>query len=115
MPPPAPFLKIIVVGTPKTGNTWVKHLLADVYNLPIVDFGPEFSVAEAEAAGSDWISHQHYLPRHALVSWAKAKNVIFVSVVRHPADVLISLWHHVRKQPNQSKASVVKGAPIPPP
>ena len=22
-------LKIVVVGTPKTGNTWVKHLLAE--------------------------------------------------------------------------------------
>jgi hypothetical protein len=90
-------LKILVVGTPKTGNTWLKHVLADVYDLPIVRLGSVFDPKEADAAGSNWICHQHYLPKQSLLSWAKANHTLFVSVVRHPADVLISLWHHSKQ------------------
>jgi len=91
-------LKIIVVGTPKTGNTWVKHLLADVYDLPLVKLKPDFDRAEAEAAGARWISHQHYLPNHNLLNWGAANNVLFVSIVRHPGDILVSLWHHMQSR-----------------
>lgn len=89
-------LKIIVVGTPKTGNTWVKHLLAEAYGLTPVRLKPEFDPTEARAAGPRWISHQHFLPSHELLTWGAANDVVFVSVVRHPGDVLVSLWHHMR-------------------
>jgi len=95
-------LKILIVGTPKTGNTWVKHLLADLYNLPIVKLKPEFNADEAAAAGPNWISHQHYLPKQALLTWAKANGVIFITAIRHPADVLISLWHHIQRRKGQN-------------
>ncbi len=93
-------LKIIVVGTPKTGNTWVKHLLAETYGLTPVRLSPEFDPAEFEAAGPRWISHQHFLPQHDLLAWGAANNVVFVSVVRHPGDVLVSLWHHMQNRRN---------------
>ena len=104
-------MKIIVVGTPKTGNTWVKHLLADLYNLPIVTLKPEFDTEEAAAAGASWISHQHYLPKQALLSWAKTNGVIFISAIRHPADVLISLWFHIQKRKGKN-AEVKQAASI---
>lgn len=91
-------LKIVVVGTPKTGNTWVKHLLAEAYDLPLVRLKPDFDVAEARAAGNRWISHQHYLPSEKLLAWGAAEGVVFVCPVRHPGDVLVSLWHHVRNR-----------------
>lgn len=72
-------------------------MLADVYELPIIRLGPEFDPKEADAAGSAWICHQHYLPKRGLLSWAEANEATFVRVVRHPADVLISLWHHSRQ------------------
>jgi len=98
-------LKIVVVGTPKTGNTWVKHLLADVYDLPLVKLKPEFDRAEAEAAGPRWVAHQHYLPKQSLLDWGAANNVAFVSVVRHPGDVLISLWHHMQQRRSHSTSN----------
>lgn len=104
-------LKIIIVGTPKTGNTWVKHLLGDLYNLPIVTLKPEFDADEAAAAGPNWISHQHYLPKQALLTWAKANSVIFITAIRHPADVLISLWHHIQKHKGKN-ADIQQGASI---
>ena len=104
-------MKIIIVGTPKTGNTWVKHLLADLYNLPIVNLKPEFDAEEAAAAGLNWISHQHYLPKQALLTWAKANGVIFITAIRHPADVLISLWHHIQKRKGKN-ADIHQGASV---
>ncbi len=104
-------MKIIIVGTPKTGNTWVKHLLGDLYNLPIVTLKPDFDADEAAAAGPNWISHQHYLPKQALLNWAKANGVIFITAIRHPADVLISLWHHIQKRKGKN-ADIRQGASI---
>lgn len=98
-------LKIVVVGTPKTGNTWVKHLLAETYDLPLVRLKPEFDLAEVEAAGPRWISHQHFLPSAELLAWGAAQEVVFVCPVRHPGDVLVSLWHHVRNRPAPEKYS----------
>ena len=97
-------LKIVVVGTPKTGNTWVKHLLSVVYDLPVIPLGLHFSADEAQAAGPRWISHQHFLPTQDLVTWGSANNVVFLTAIRHPGDVLISLWHHVRNQKVQVSA-----------
>ena len=100
--PKAETLKIVVVGTPKTGNTWVKHLLAETYGLPLVRLKPEFDPTEAEAAGSRWISHQHFLPSQDLLAWGATQHVVFVCPVRHPGDVLVSLWHHVRNRPDRA-------------
>lgn len=106
-------LKIIVVGTPKTGNTWLKHLLA-VYDLPIIALGLCFSPEEATAAGTRWIAHQHFLPTQDLVTWGLENQVVFITAIRHPGDVLVSLWHHVREQkapastPNASYAAVMR-------
>ena len=104
-------VKIIIVGTPKTGNTWFKHLLADLYNLPVVTLKPEFDADEAAAAGPNWVSHQHYLPKQALLTWAKANGVIFITAIRHPADVLISLWHHIQKRKGKN-AEIKQAASI---
>ena len=98
-------LKVVVVGTPKTGNTWVKHLLAEIYGLPPIRLGTQFSLAEMESAGPRWIAHQHFLPTQDLVDWGLENNVAFLSVIRHPGDVLVSLWHHVRHQKQGANAT----------
>lgn len=107
--PKADTLKIVVVGTPKTGNTWVKHLLAETYGLPPIKLKPEFDAAELEAAGPRWVSHQHFLPKRELVEWGAAHRVVFVSVIRHPGDALVSLWHHVQNL--REKESLVDSDP----
>ena len=91
-------LKILIVGTPKTGNTWLKYLCAAIYDLPMVRLGTVFSVAEAELAGPRWVAHQHLLPTQELIDWGLHNHVVFLSAVRHPGDVLASLWHHIRNK-----------------
>jgi hypothetical protein len=87
-------MKILVVSTPKTGNTWVKNLLGAVYGLPVREVPERFDEAELDRLGPRWVSQQHYYPTHRLLTWASARDVAFVTTVRHPADVFVSLYHY---------------------
>lgn len=98
-------LRIMIVSTPKTGNTWLKSLLSHIYRLPIVQLGTSFSPAEMEALGPRWVAHQHYVPQGALVASAEKEDVKFVTTVRHPGDVLVSMFHHVRNFTDRPGAS----------
>ena len=88
-------LKIMIVSTPKTGNTWLQHLLAAIYDLPTVKLGFPFGPAAASALGERWIMHQHYAPEPVLLDWPKQNGVVLITTIRHPGDVLLSLYHHV--------------------
>lgn len=88
-------LKIAIVSTPKTGNTWLKLLLSEIYGLPMISLPPALSPNGWEDFGARWVSHQHYLPDPALLAWGKKQGVVFVTSVRHPADVLVSLRHYL--------------------
>lgn len=89
-------LKILIVSTPKTGNTWLRNLLAAAYGLPMVELSTAFDPAEAEGHGARWIAHQHFYPEPALLSWAEQHGVVLLTTTRHPGDVLISLYHYVQ-------------------
>ncbi|MEP7071570.1 MAG: sulfotransferase domain-containing protein [Verrucomicrobiota bacterium] len=98
--PPAN-LKILVVSTPKTGNTWLKYLLATIYDLPMVDFPmPEFwrdfDPDRYDKLGPRWIAHQHFPPRESFIRWAKEQGVILITTVRHPGDCLVSMYFYVQ-------------------
>ncbi len=89
-------LKILIVSTPKTGNTWVKRLLANVYDLPIVKAGMKFDPAEIENLGPRWITHQHYRARADVIDCGQRNNIVLVTTIRHPCDALVSKFHHVK-------------------
>lgn len=44
--------------------------------------------------GHRWIAHQHFGPEPALLAWASENGVHLVTTVRHPGDVLVSLYHY---------------------
>jgi hypothetical protein len=94
-------LKILIVSTPRTGNTWIKYCLSLIYDLPVVDFSPPefwrpFDAHPYDQLGRRWIAHQHLLPFESLVRWARDRGVVLITTIRHPADTLVSLYHYVR-------------------
>ena len=97
-------MRILVVSTPKTGNMWVRTLLARLYGLPILELPSAFSPEKENNLGKRWIAHGHYLPSCKLLEWAKRNQVILVTVIRHPADALVSLQRYI--QAYQDDASV---------
>lgn len=105
-------LKIMIVSTPKTGNTWIKHLLGQIYDLPLVDVGMIFDPVEIESLGPRWITHQHYGARADVIDCGQRNNVIFVTTVRHPCDALVSKFHHVRNFAQERVFADVDRSPI---
>ena len=95
--------RILIAATEKTGNTWLKYLLAHVYELPTPYISQDFSEAEADALGNRWVTHQHFLPERPLLDWAAKTQAHLVTMIRHPADILVSLYHYCCNYPDHYK------------
>lgn len=91
-------LRILIVSTPKSGNTWLKLLLGEIYELPAVELPDHPRDIRLEALPSSWIAQQHYWFERPTKEWLEAHGVIVLTTVRHPADVFVSLWHHVQRE-----------------
>src|SRR5262245_53411084 len=87
-------LRLAVVSTPRSGNTWIRKLIADGYGLP--------EVALHTLEEHDW----RQLPRECAlqIHWRREPQFLarlaehgfrVLTVARHPLDVLISILHFV--------------------
>lgn len=104
-------LKIMIVGAPKAGNVWLKHLLSDLYNLPMVDVSGLIDPRTA-LTGSKFITHQHILPRRDFLGWGERDQVSFITMSRHPGDLFLSLFHYIQNYGEQwQKAGTFGSAP----
>jgi hypothetical protein len=93
-------LKILIVSTPKTGNTWLRNLLAAIYDAPMREPPANVDLAALDDLGSRWVAHQHYFPFPDLVTWAQTRNVVTITLSRHPGDILVSLAHYIHNYTN---------------
>lgn len=92
-------LKILIASAPKTGNTWVRTILAELFELPVVFLDLPFSRAQADALGPRWVMHQHFCPTPEVLRWIREAGVQVLTPLRHPADMLVSHYHFVRNYP----------------
>jgi len=90
-------LRILILSTPKTGNTWLSRLLASVYDLPQVGLVTPFDPQQARWLGNRWILFHHLRPSAEILEWIEEIEPVLVTAVRHPADVLVSLYYHLRE------------------
>jgi Sulfotransferase domain len=95
--------RILIAATEKTGNTWLKYLLAHTYELPTPYISQDFSETEADSLGNRWVTHQHFLPERPLLNWAARTQTHLVTMIRHPADILVSLYHYCCNYPDHYK------------
>ena len=95
-------MRIAVVSTPRSGNTWFRMLLARLYNLE------ERAIHTPDAI--DWNDlptncslqiHWHKTPEfQALCS---AHDFRVVTIARHPIDVLVSVLHFAPHEPQTAQ------------
>jgi hypothetical protein len=85
-------LRLALIGTPRSGNTWLRHLLAKLYAAA------ELAVhAPAEIAWSalprDCVLQMHEHRTLAMQNKLTKHGFRVVVLARHPLDVLISILH----------------------
>ena len=95
--------RILIASTEKTGNTWLKLLLSQMYDLPTPHLEPNFSESAAEILGPRWVAHQHFFAEKRLLRWAAANRTWLLTTVRHPADLLVWLYHYCCHYPELYK------------
>lgn len=97
-------MRIIVAGPPKTGNVWIKALLARTYQLTILSppdiprniYELALWVAE-DRFPPDSIFHQHFYPSEILFATCSQVRCHLVTILRNPYDTFVSLYHYIQR------------------
>src|SRR5436305_300595 len=96
--PPAAGPRLAVIGTPRSGNTWLRRLLGTAYAVP--------ELAAHTPAEVDWGAlpagcalQLHWRPTASLLAQLAAHRFTVVALCRHPLDVLVSVLHFCRHEP----------------
>jgi hypothetical protein len=90
-------LKIVILSTPKTGNTWLRWLLHYTYRMfEIVELPLEWAPGCTDDFPPRWVTHQHLFPSESLVRWLVESRIVVLTTIRHPADTFLSYFHYVK-------------------
>ncbi|MBS3735245.1 MAG: sulfotransferase domain-containing protein [Phycisphaerae bacterium] len=90
---PPPDLRIMIGASPRTGNNWLSHLLTETYGLTrVFDIGGA-SRLPLVRPDAPFVLYQHILPTRFVLDWGRRTGVMFVTMVRNPADVFLSFYH----------------------
>jgi hypothetical protein len=103
-------VRIIVAGPPKTGNVWIEKILSHLYELEILDpppipdlrlyddgnFDALKSLVDSGVYKDNSIFHQHFWPDDELFRALKKISPHFVTIIRNPYDIFVSIYHYVQ-------------------
>lgn len=87
------YRKIIIVGYPKSGNTWITRLVAELINCPIKGLLYRDYVNEIAVEGLERLSkYECFKSHHQLheLNNEDINNVKIIYVIRDPRDILLS-------------------------
>ncbi|MFQ5575927.1 MAG: sulfotransferase domain-containing protein [Anaerolineae bacterium] len=99
-------MRIIVAGPPKTGNIWVKHILAEVYGLknltphPRADAGQLKRFVDQGGFIDNAIFHEHYWPTGLFFEVVESLQARVVTILRNPYDAFVSLYFYIQNFPH---------------
>lgn len=89
-------LRIAILSTPKTGNTWLRWLLHYAFDLPIIDLPDVWDASSPPAVPARFVTHQHLMPCEDLLRWLTENKVVVLTTIRHPADAFLSWLHYAQ-------------------
>ncbi len=95
-------LRIALVGTPRSGNTWFRHLVATSLELEHL---PVYNPLETdwETLPKRCILMTHWHRTDPFLSLLHDHNFRVLTLARHPLDVLISILHFTVHNPETGK------------
>lgn len=83
-------LRVCVVGTPRSGTTWLKRLLASAYEIEDAAYHTPLEVPW-ERLPAECILSVHWPPTEMFVEGLRSHGFATIVAARHPLDVLISI------------------------
>jgi len=103
-------VRIIIAAPPKTGNSWLRCLFADIYDLEWLRDAPVSSdpaeLASWAASGrfpDDAVFHLHYDYSPELVETAAAIPAHLATILRDPYDQFVSGYFFIQAQAEAGK------------
>lgn len=97
-------MRIVIAGPPKSGNVWLKCLLAAAYGLEKV--GPREAPAPTPEAFAAWVGrgrfrdgvvfHRHFDYSPALADAVAAVPARLATILRDPYDAFVSLYFNLQ-------------------
>lgn len=117
-------MRVIIASPPKTGNSWLKCLLASVYGLRWLTGeetpdGPTVDALEQWLATrgfpDDAVYHQHYPYSPHLMDVVDAIPAHVATILRDPYDMFVSLYFFVQTQaanPNRATKGRTRSADV---
>lgn len=121
--PSSDLLRIFIFASPKTGNNWLSLLLSTVYRIKQIvipfecDWLPDgnadkTSVRLKDLPYIDCVGHEHLWPNEGMVKMLVRERIHTFTLLRHPADAFLSLYHYVNKEkesPRRGWLPLLKG------
>ena len=89
-------LKLVILSTPKTGNTWLRWLLHYAYRIRIAELPLKWAPGCTDDLPPRFVTHQHLFPNESLVRWLVESRAVVLTTIRHPADTFLSLFHYAK-------------------
>ncbi|MFM1843319.1 MAG: hypothetical protein RLZZ490_2061 [Cyanobacteriota bacterium] len=96
--PPLPPLRLAIISSPRSGNTWLRHLLKTAYQLeeraahtPEVLFEPVIPPRV--------VMQIHWLPDRQFCQRLEQEQIKTITLARHPLDLLLSILHFIHHEP----------------
>ena len=95
-------LRVAVIGSPRSGNTWLRGLLASIHDLrESAVHSPE--EVDWEALPNRHVLQIHWLRDESFESLLDIHGFRVVVMARHPMDVLISSLNYEQHLPNPTR------------
>ena len=105
-------MKILIAAPPKTGNSWLKCLLASIYGLDWLthesvpegtDPGEFKTWVEAGGFPENGVFHHHYDCSETLCDVAEANGIRIATILRDPYDTFVSRYFFTQAQADNPK------------
>jgi hypothetical protein len=90
-------LRIAIVSSPRTGNSWARMVLARVLNLEAIAVHNWTEIPSQ--LPKDCILQIHWYREPNFQSFLRENKFRLIVLARHPLDVLLSVLHFIRYEP----------------
>jgi hypothetical protein len=90
--------RVVIVSTPRSGNTWLRHLLSVVYEIPTIAVHNPRDL-DWDTLPRDCILQMHWHPIPSFLTRLEQGRFRVIVLARHPLDTLISILHFSLHEP----------------